>query len=130
MVLFQAMQSASLWVTAHRVADVTMLLRQMVRASDMETSRPALHDSLETHCPWEIARGLLCKMLDPDPETRPSAASLLGEIGRIVTMRAAADAPRAAMVAASDAELSAGKAELAYRQCKDASTQARRSRRA
>ena len=35
---------------------------------------------------------------------------------------------RAAMAAASDAELSAGKAELAYRQCKHASTEARAER--
>ena len=94
----------------------------------METSRSAVHDALETHCPWEIARRLLRKMLDPDPETRPSAASLLGEIGRIVTMQAAANASRAAMAAASDAEIGAGKAELAYRQCKHASTQARAER--
>ena len=100
----------------------------MVQASDMETSRSALHDALETHCPWEIARRLLRKMLDPDPETRPSAASLLGEIGRIVTMRAAANAASAAMAATSDAEVGAGKAELAYRQCKHASTQARAER--
>ena len=100
----------------------------MVQASDMEASCSALHDAPETHCPWEVARGLLRKILDPDPETRPSAASLLGETGRIVTMRAAADAPRAAMVAAPDAELSAGKAELAYRQCKHANTQARAER--
>ena len=78
----------------------------------------------------------LRKMLGPDPYRRPSAASLLGEIGRIVTMQAAANASRAAMAAASDAELGAGKAGLAHRQCKHASTQAwaerarKRSRRA
>ena len=94
----------------------------------METSRSALHDALETHCPWEIARRLLRKMLDPDPETRPSAASLLGEIGRIVTMRAAANAARATAAAASNAEVGAREAELAYRQCKHASTEARAER--
>ena len=41
----------------------------------METSRSAVHDAFETHCPWEIARGLLRKVLGPDPEARPPAAS-------------------------------------------------------
>ena len=67
-------------------------------------------------------------MLDPDPDTRPSAASLLQEIDCIVTMQAAANASRAAMAAASDAELYAGKAELAYRQYKHASTQSEAER--
>ena len=47
---------------------------------------------------------------------------------RIVTMQAAANAASAAMAAAWDAETGARKAELAYRQCKHASTEARAER--
>ena len=94
----------------------------------IERTRGILGHVLTLQCPWEQTRGLLLRMLEPDPAQRATASELLESMRVAAAAGAAAAAARAAVSAASDVTALAEGAAAAARGAGEAKDDARAER--